>query len=127
MKSFLSLWAFGLFCLANLSYAQPIPLHGQRLTYAPPAPLHPPQQDLESDFPQPVELVDHFFEVVIDGNADKVQMLLDAGVDPNTIKGVAITALSIAAYGGHVKIVQMLIDAGAKLDPAQSLWRNSTS
>ena len=134
MKSFLSLWALGLFCLASYSQAQPIPLHGQRLASPQPVPLQPPQQDLESGFAQPVKLFgfEDLVEAAKNSESDKVQILIDAGVDPNppnlyNITGMLtnpssfdsyyrnrrMTPLMWGARNGDAEIVQMLIEAGA--------------
>jgi len=48
-----------------------------------------------------------------------VQALLDAGADPRHISrdtGLRLTPLHLAAIGGDVGVVQMLVDAGADLD-----------
>jgi ankyrin repeat protein len=41
-------------------------------------------------------------------------MLIDAGADVNAQGGEYGSALYVASQGGHEKVVQMLIDAGAR-------------
>jgi ankyrin repeat protein len=47
---------------------------------------------------------------------EAVRMLLDLGVDPNIQADTGRTALHGAAHKGRTKVIQMLYDAGAKLD-----------
>ena len=51
------------------------------------------------------------------GNAERVQKLLDAGVDPNaTEEGSHRRALAYAANAESVDTVSILLDAGAEID-----------
>ena len=112
MKSFLSLWALSFFCLANYSsQAQPIPLQSS--------------QDLESGSLRPVELIDQFIAVVRDGERDKIQTLLDAGIyfEARTLLNAGVhfsfhnenftDPVYRRVREGHVEVVQMLLNAGA--------------
>lgn len=56
------------------------------------------------------------FEWSKDENLQAVKMCLDAGVDPNAVDDEGRTALHGAAHKGRVEVIQMLADAGAKLD-----------
>jgi ankyrin repeat protein len=49
-------------------------------------------------------------------NLEAVKMCLDLGIDPNIADDSGRTALHGAAHKGRVKVIQMLADAGAKLD-----------
>lgn len=50
------------------------------------------------------------------GDVESVRSLLDAGVDPNMARADGMTALHLAARGGHLEIVEGLLEAGAKVD-----------
>ena len=56
------------------------------------------------------------FEWSPDENAEAVKLCLDLGVDPNATDDEGRTALHGAAHKGRVKVIQMLADAGGKLD-----------
>ena len=126
MKSFLNLMALGLFCLASYSQAQPWPPHymapreiaEQSSVSSPPTPLHPPFHDWESDFPQPVELIDHFFDMVKNGGTDKVKILINAGIGPNVCNRNGLSPLMLGVSIDRAEVVQILIDAGADLNNA---------
>jgi ankyrin repeat protein len=49
-------------------------------------------------------------------NIEAVKMCLDLGIDPNAADDQGRTALHGAAHKGRTKVIQMLADAGAKLD-----------
>ncbi len=49
-------------------------------------------------------------------NLEAVKMCLDLGIDPNLADDQGRAALHGAAHKGRVKVIQMLADAGAKLD-----------
>jgi ankyrin repeat protein len=49
-------------------------------------------------------------------NVEAVQLCLDAGVDPTIADDEGRTALHGAAHKGRTKVIQMLVDHGAKLD-----------
>ena len=54
------------------------------------------------------------FEAVDRGHKDVVQLLLNAGADPDKGKRKGRTPLNIASYYGHIDVVKMLLDKGAK-------------
>ena len=49
-------------------------------------------------------------------NLETVKLLLDLGVDPNVQAETGRTALHGAGHKGRTAIIQLLVDAGAKLD-----------
>lgn len=49
-------------------------------------------------------------------NVEAVRMLLDLGLDPNWANKDGRTALMGAAFKGNADVVQLLVDAGARLD-----------
>ena len=50
------------------------------------------------------------------GDLNKIQQLLDSGVDPNVEDYANHTALYYAAEKGHLNIVKLLLEKGAKVD-----------
>lgn len=63
-------------------------------------------------------------EAVIDGDSTKVVSLLDDGVDVNVIyKGG--TALYLAAYEGHLNLVNVLLNRGANVDAKDDPYGNT--
>ena len=54
--------------------------------------------------------------VVATGNLELVQLLLDHSADPNLRDGAGGTLLMLAAGGGHVPIVELLVKRGADID-----------
>ena len=57
--------------------------------------------------------VEKLIDAAMDGNLTQVQQLIDDGVDINTIAACNRTALSLAIQGGHIPVIQALLDAGA--------------
>jgi ankyrin repeat protein len=49
-------------------------------------------------------------------NIEAVKMCIDLGIDPNQTDDNGRAALHGAAHKGRLKVIQMLVDAGAKLD-----------
>jgi uncharacterized protein len=56
------------------------------------------------------------FERSPEENVEAVRMLLDLGLDPNWANNDGRTALMGAAFKGNADVVQVLVDAGARLD-----------
>ncbi len=52
----------------------------------------------------------------IAGEPEIARHLLDAGVDPNALQTHGMSALHEAAWGGHLDVVRLLVDAGAAVD-----------
>jgi hypothetical protein len=55
-------------------------------------------------------------EAASDGDAAKVSKLISLGGDVNAVDKWKWTAMSMAAYGGHVEVAKILMAAGARLD-----------
>ena len=62
----------------------------------------------------------------INGNAAMIELLLDAGADPDTVLAEGETALMTAARTGMVEAVELLLARGAHVDAAES-WRGQTA
>lgn len=62
-----------------------------------------------------------------DENLQAVKMCLDLGIDVNAADDMGRTALHGAAHKGRVKVIQMLADAGAKLDAHDKGSRDTIS
>jgi ankyrin repeat protein len=63
------------------------------------------------------------------GHAEIVQMLLDAGEDPNRYNPSGFqahsTPLHYAASGGYEEIVRLLVERGARLDLRDTIWQST--
>jgi len=63
------------------------------------------------------------------GHTEIVQLLLDAGEDPNRYNPVGFhshsTPLHQAALAGHEKVVRLLVERGARLDAKDTLWQGT--
>jgi Ankyrin repeats (3 copies) len=63
------------------------------------------------------------------GHAEIVRMLLEAGEDPNRYSPVGghshATPLHQAALAGHLDVVQLLVEHGAKLDWRDAMWEGT--
>ena len=57
-----------------------------------------------------------------DGDRARVAALLDSGVDVNTSSRYHVSALGFAAERGHVDVVRLLVERGARLDVADSFY-----
>lgn len=57
--------------------------------------------------------VEKLTDAATDGNLKQVQQLITSGVDVNAIASCNRTALSLAIQGGHIPVIQALLDAGA--------------
>jgi ankyrin repeat protein len=68
--------------------------------------------------PQPVstDLVVDFMESAIRGDADKLEKLINAGVDVNVATKGGDTALILAAGLGYARVASVLLDHGADID-----------
>ncbi|OUL34366.1 hypothetical protein BV372_14115 [Nostoc sp. T09] len=57
--------------------------------------------------------VEKLLDAAMYGNLKQVQQLIASGVDVNAIASCDRTALSLAIQGGHISVIQALLDAGA--------------
>jgi ankyrin repeat protein len=55
-------------------------------------------------------------EAVSDGDANRVERLISLGANINVRDRWGWTAMSMAAYGGHVEVARVLISHKAQLD-----------
>ncbi len=55
------------------------------------------------------------------GNVAAVRSLLSEGADPNAARGDGMSALHLAAEGGSLEVVRVLIDAGARIEATTSI------
>jgi ankyrin repeat protein len=67
------------------------------------------------------------FEWSKEKNLQTVKMLLDLGIDPNQQDVEGRTALHGAGHKGYTEVIQMLVDAGAKLDVHDIGSRDTTN
>jgi ankyrin repeat protein len=66
-----------------------------------------------------------FRQSALDGELEKVKMLLKQGVDSNAADEEGRTALMLASYNGHSEIVLVLLDDGAEIDRRDSMDRTA--
>jgi len=61
------------------------------------------------------------------GHTEIARALLDAGEDPNRLNPDGMhshsTPLHQAALGGHLAVVKLLVERGARLDALDALWK----
>lgn len=58
-------------------------------------------------------------------HADVVAMLLDLGMSPNVEDRQQQRPLHMAAYANATRVIQLLIDRGAEIDPVEKNWNNT--
>ena len=76
----------------------------------------------------PEQLADAFGWACTYGRAPVVELLLDRGVDPDltlNVHGRGHTGLHVAAYWGHVEVVDALLRRGARLDAIDATWKGT--
>jgi ankyrin repeat protein len=68
-----------------------------------------------------------FFDAALNGDIQTVESELAAGVDVNaaSLNGQNQTVLMLAAYNGHTKLVEMLIERGGKVNHLDSVNRTA--
>ena len=56
-----------------------------------------------------------FFKAVEEGDVETVSSLLETGIDPNLENKDGDTALHLASYKGHPKVVKFLLKSGTNI------------
>ena len=100
---------------------------------APPAPVQAVSQEQPAEQPAPPpekktkSATQAFFYAALNGDIQTVESELAAGVDVNaaSLNGQNQTVLMLAAYNGHTKLVEMLIDRGGKVNHLDSTNRTA--
>ncbi len=64
-------------------------------------------------------------EAAAEGDLDKVDSLLRAGVDANAINALGRTGIVTAAWRGHQEVVSKLLNAGVEIDAADNEGRTA--
>jgi ankyrin repeat protein len=57
-----------------------------------------------------------FVQAASTGDTATLKRLISQGGDPDSTDYTSVTALHAAASNGHIKIVELLLKAGAKVD-----------
>ncbi|MHC5165393.1 MAG: ankyrin repeat domain-containing protein, partial [Planctomycetota bacterium] len=109
-----------------------------KLTPKQPDPAHPilvpvetPEEPAEQPALKPAKKTkpasQAFFDAALNGDIQTVKSELDAGVDVNadSLNGQNQTALMLAAYNGHTKLVEMLIGRGGQVNHPDSVNRTA--
>lgn len=82
-----------------------------------------------TDEPSPVQpspmQEESFRQAALDGDLDKVKLLLNQGVPCHVRDQDGHTALMFAAYNGHSEIILALIEAGAEVDQKDLMDRTA--
>ena len=65
-------------------------------------------------------------DAILDQDIDEVQRQLNAGVDVNEENAIGYTPLHYAAAGGHIDIVELLIEHGANINATDSSNKGAT-
>ena len=76
------------------------------------------EQEQEQEQAEAAPLVDDLLLAVAQDDEAAAAALLERGVDLNRANGMGTTALMAAASSGALRMVQLLVDAGARLDTA---------
>jgi ankyrin repeat protein len=100
---------------------------------APPTPVQAASQEQPTEQPAPLptkktkSATQAFFDAALNGDIQTVESELAAGVDVNaaSLNGQNQTVLMLAAYNGHTKLVEMLIERGGKVNHLDSVNRTA--
>jgi uncharacterized protein len=71
------------------------------------------------------EQVISIHEAALNGDLNKVSLLLDRGCNPDTLDADGRTALMYAAFNGHTTVLQKLIQRGASLNTCDVYGRTA--
>jgi len=75
-----------------------------------------------ADEPPPDSPAGRMWAAARRGDADEARKLLDAGVDVNTPFRYGATALSYACDRGHLPVVKLLLERGARVDVKDTFY-----
>jgi len=100
---------------------------------APPAPVQAESTEVPAEKPAPPQAKktksasQAFFDAALNGDIQTVESELAAGVDVNaaSLNGQNQTVLMLAAYNGHTKLVEMVIERGGKVNHLDSTNRTA--
>lgn len=81
--------------------------------------------DVTDDKVNESEMLPDYFEAALEGNLDKVQDAVNAGVDVNAKDENEHSALMLAAYNGHHHVIAWLIEKGAEVDAVDGMNRTA--
>lgn len=62
------------------------------------------------------------WEAAREGDVQRVEALLEQGIDPDAANRYGVTAMALAAQEGHTEVVKRLIGAGASIDAADTFY-----
>ena len=94
-------------------------------------PVETPEEPAEQPAPTPAKkskpATEAFFEAALNGDIQTIEAELAAGVDVNatSLNGQSQTVLMLAAFNGHTKLVEMLIDRGGEVNHLDATGRTA--
>ena len=133
MKQFYILFVFAAVALLLCSCGTKNEPSAEQSEPAPPAPVkvESPEKPAQQPAPLPAKktkpATEAFFGAALNGDIQTVEAELAAGVDVNAtnLNGQNQTALMLAAYNGHTKLVERLIDRGGKVNHLDTTGRTA--
>lgn len=119
MKAFIFVsivFSFGFADAGRLSQSRWLSGKGKRPVYRPP--VSSSRRRLSKSLPLRVKRV--FFEDIKKGRYEEVRMSLEGGMDPNLKEARGLTPLIIAIGKGDVRMVELFLAHGARVDQADA-------